>query len=100
MIALSVVNWLMAESGRTFAEAPGVVPDPTTAAVDLPRLTPRLLKAEGLTLRHGAYHCDTCPSTSTGNRLSPVWKNFTAWADCVLGRQNHERSLGLEHRPD
>ena len=28
MIALSVVNWPMAESGWTFAEAPGVVPDP------------------------------------------------------------------------
>src|SRR5579872_2632016 len=28
MIALSVVHWLMGENGWTFAEAPGVVPDP------------------------------------------------------------------------
>ena len=28
MISLSVVHWLMGENGWTFAEAPGVVPDP------------------------------------------------------------------------
>ena len=32
MIALSVVHWLMGENGWTFAEAPGVVPDPIHGA--------------------------------------------------------------------
>ena len=32
MITLSVVHWLMGENGWTFAEAPGVVPDPIHGA--------------------------------------------------------------------
>src|SRR4030095_16948541 len=32
MISLSVVHWLMGENGWTFAEAPGVVPDPIHGA--------------------------------------------------------------------
>ena len=64
MIALSVVHWLMEENGWTFAEAPGVVPDPIQNASFLHEISHERSRLHGTCHRAGAlgqgdeYDCE------------------------------------------